>query len=193
MATVIKKKPATTGTAKPAVPDWAKTKPTTIEQLLAQLSANIGTEAMPGASIGAVVQQPYGSTQPAQMVTDPSQYGELGGGATFFTQTNRGGMVPISAAIPGLTPESWNPFKGGTTTPSTTPPTIPPGTPPATDGSGRGNPIPRPGTGGTGTGGTGTGTGGIVRPRFKPQAQQPQFGMIDFFKSLGLNPYRPDK
>lgn len=192
MATVIKKKPTTPTTAKPTVPDWAKTKPDTIAQLLAQLSANIGTEAMPGAPIGAVVQQPYGSTEPAQMVTDPSQYGELGGGATFFTQTNRGGMVPISAAIPGLTPESWNPFKGSTTT---TPPT----TPPTTGGNGHSTPLPGynggagNGTGGQGTGGQGTGTGGIVRPRFTPQAKQPQFGMIDFFKSLGLNPYRPDK
>jgi hypothetical protein len=143
------------GSGRGPIPDWASQKPDSIQQLLRQLSANAGQMPMPGGQVGAVLQPSFGSSRPATTNYNPANYGQRPGlgEATFFQQSMKGGMAPISAITPLGVPKNWNPFatyqqhvidqrknrgkggdgKGG-------------------DGNGSG--------GGTGTGGTGWGTVG---------------------------------
>lgn len=102
------------GSGRGPLPGWATQQPNSITQLLRQLSANAGQMPMPGGPVGAVRQQAFGSgRQPIQnpnMATYGSQPGS--GEATFFQQSTRGGMSPISALTPLGVPNGWNPFAG---------------------------------------------------------------------------------
>ena len=97
------------------VPDWAKEQPTSIAQLLRQLSANAGQSAMPGGMVGAVQTRPFGSGGDARMLTNMTGYGQQpnSGEATFYRQSIKGGMTPVSAVSSLGVPEKWRPFGGG--------------------------------------------------------------------------------
>ena len=97
---------------------WAYKLPTTLIDLLRQLSANVGQMPMPGGMSGDVRMPAFGSSQQAETNVDPAHYGETGGETTFFNQTMKGGMAPITALPTALGyPASWNPL--GTNTPAT--------------------------------------------------------------------------
>lgn len=96
-----------TTTPKPSTGGF-NTVPTSLANLLQQLSANAGQMAMPGGPVGGVIQAPQGSGRPPVMM-DPATYGQTGGEATFYRQSINGGMAPISAVGNVGVPDAWNP------------------------------------------------------------------------------------
>lgn len=109
--------------APPGRPDtsWAFRMPLDNSELLRQLSANVGREAMPGGRGGAVRVPSlpgYGQNADLPSPVNPSTYGQDGGEATFFTQAIGGGMTPLYAMQDslGYSP-SWNPLGNKPATP----------------------------------------------------------------------------
>ncbi len=99
-----------------ALPKWATQRPQNGQQLMRQLSANAGQMAMPGGYVGAVRMPPagmnrHGATrpQPQMGMGQLNKYGQ-GPEATFYQQSTRGGMTPISALFPLGVTQGWNPF-----------------------------------------------------------------------------------
>ncbi len=99
------------------LPEWATRAPTDTTELLRQLSGNVGQMTMPGGPTGAVTLPAWGSGEQAQVGFDPKTYGQGAGEATFFGQSTRGGMTPLSAISPLGVPQGWNPFGSATPTP----------------------------------------------------------------------------
>ena len=87
---------------------WAFRPPTSTQELLRQLSANVGQDFMPYGLGGDVRLPAFGTPGSAQMNVDPAHYGETGGETNFFTTSTGGGMAPISAAPRAAT--DWNPL-----------------------------------------------------------------------------------
>lgn len=99
----------------PADTSWAYRLPLDYSELLRQLSANVGREAMPGGRGGAVRVPSvpgYGMNTPAlPNPIDPSTYGQDAGEATFFTEAIGGGMTPLYAMQDNLGySSSWDPL-----------------------------------------------------------------------------------
>lgn len=99
----------------PADTSWAYRLPLDFSELLRQLSANVGREAMPGGRGGAVRVPSvpgYGMNTPAlPNPIDPSTYGQDAGEATFFTEAIGGGMTPLYAMQDNLGySSSWDPL-----------------------------------------------------------------------------------
>jgi hypothetical protein len=97
----------------PGLPSWATRQPVDTTELLRQLSGNVGQMPMPGGPVGSVVTPAWGSGGQAQVGFDPRTYGQTGGEATFFQQSMRGGMTPISAISPLGSGQGWDPFNTG--------------------------------------------------------------------------------
>lgn len=92
------------------LPDWATRMPANTTELLRQLSANVGQQAMPGGYVGAVTLPAYGSSQQPTQGIDARTYGQGGGESTFFQQSMRGGMTPLAGLAPLGVPQGWDPF-----------------------------------------------------------------------------------
>ncbi len=95
------------------LPPWATQRPQSTQQLLRQLSGNSGQTPMPGGAVGAIQMRPLGTGRPQTgqvMRGIGDNYGGKGGEATFFAQSTRGGMAPISALGTLGRPQQWNPF-----------------------------------------------------------------------------------
>lgn len=102
------------GAQRGPMPTWATSQPNDTTQLLRQLSANAGQMPMPQGPVGAVQQPAFGSNRAPIQNPNMHTYGRKPGmgEATFFQQSTRGGMTPISALTPLGVPAVWNPFAG---------------------------------------------------------------------------------
>jgi hypothetical protein len=105
------------GGKKAAIPPWASRPPVNIQELMRQLSGNAGQMPMPGGPVGAVRTQPTmpGMNRVGGQMVNPAamnRYGQQGGEATFFQQSTRGGMTPLSALGMLGSGFRWNPFEG---------------------------------------------------------------------------------
>jgi hypothetical protein len=119
--------PASPAVSQPQAVDnsWAYRAPLDITELLRQLSANVGQTPMPGGRGGSVRNPAFGSPAKPEMNPDPFHYGETGGETTFFNQTTKGGMAPISALPTNLGyPADWNPLGTSGSSASATQPDI---------------------------------------------------------------------
>ena len=115
LASLIKQYTASPNPNAPA-PDaaWRRVNPTDTSQLLRQLSFNVGEMGMPGGYVGAVQLPAYGSGLPPVNNPDMKTYGQTPGygEATFYQQSMKGGMTPVSALSPMGVPQGWNPGGG---------------------------------------------------------------------------------
>ncbi len=100
------------GSSRGPLPGWTTRQPLNTTELQRQLSANAGQMPMPNGMVGAVQQPSFGSPAQATQGIDPRTYGRKPGmgEATFFQQSTRGGMTPVSAISPLGVPLTWNPF-----------------------------------------------------------------------------------
>lgn len=98
-------------TAKSAEDVWRRRNPTDNTELLRQLSFNAGEMGMPGGYVGGVQLPAYGSNLQPVSNLDPASYGRTPGygEATFYQQSMKGGMAPISAMSPMGVPQDWKP------------------------------------------------------------------------------------
>ena len=163
--------------------------PTDTSQLLRQLSFNAGEMGMPGGYVGAVQLPSYGSTLQPVNNPDMSKYGQGAGlgEATFYQQSMKGGMTPISAMSPLGVPDGWNP--GGTTTPASSKTSLDSYLSSlfGKSGSKTGGSLPFDFSSlfGLLSGGWGSSSGG---QNYYPSSSRNQSQLLDLLKKFGINP-----